>query len=79
MAEQRREVKGKGQRKRYSHLNVEFQRIARRNKKTSKEQCIEIDENNRMGKTGNLFKKIKDIKGIVHARMPTIKDKNART
>ena len=53
-----------------------MKRIARRNKKTSKEQCIEIEENNRMGKTGNLFKKIKDIKGIVHARMDMKKDRN---
>ena len=66
----RREVKSKGEKERYTHLNAEFQRIARRDKKTFlREQCREIEENNRMGKTRDLFKKIRDIKGIVHAKM----------
>ena len=76
-AEQRREVKGKGQRKRYSHLNVEFQRIARRDKKAFlNEQCKEIEKNNRMGKTSDLFKKIGDLKETFHGRIGTIKDRN---
>ena len=77
IAEKRREVKGKGEKKRYTHLNAEFQRIARRDKKAFlRDQCKEIEENNRMGKTRDLFKKISDIKGIFHSRMGTIKDRN---
>ena len=73
----RREVKGKGEKERYKHLNVEFQRIARRNKKAFlSDQCKEIEENNRMGKTRGLFKKIRDSKGIFHAKMGSIKDRN---
>ena len=75
----RREVKGKGEKERYTHLNTEFQRIARRDKKAFlSDQCKEIEENNRMGKTGDLFKKIRDTKGIFHAKMGTIKDRNGR-
>ena len=77
IAEKRREVKGKGEKERYTHLNVEFQRIARRDKKAFlSDQCKEIEENNRMGKTGDLFKKIRDIKGTFHAKMGTIKHRN---
>ena len=77
IAEKRREVKGKGGKERYTHLNAEFQRIARRNKKAFlSDQCEEIEENNRMGKTRDLFKKIKDTKGTFHAKMGTIKDRN---
>ena len=73
----RREVKSKGEKQRYKHLNAEFQRIARRDKKAFfSNQCNEIEENNRMGKTRNLFKKIKDTKGIFHAKMGSIKDRN---
>ena len=73
----RREVKGKGEKERYTHLNAEFQWIARRGKKAFlNDQCKEIEENNRMGKTGDLFKKTRDIKGIFHAKMGTIKDRN---
>ena len=73
----RREAKGKGEKERYTHLNAEFQRIARRGKKAFlNDQCKEIEENNRMGKTGDLFKKTRDIKGIFHAKMGTIKDRN---
>ena len=73
----RREVKSKGQKERYSHLNAEFQKIARREKKALlSNQCKEIEENNRMGKANDLFKKIGDIKGTFHARMGTIKDRN---
>ena len=76
LAEKRREVKGKGEKERYTHLNAEFQRIARRDKKSFLSgQCKEIDENNRMGKTRNLFKKIRDTKGIFQAKMGTIKDR----
>ena len=72
-----REVKGKGEKKRYNHLNAEFQRRARRDKKAFlSDQCKEIEENNRMGKTRNLFKKIRDTKGTFHAKMGTIKDRN---
>ena len=68
VAEKRREVKGKGEKERYTHLNAEFQRIERRDKKAFlSEQCKEIEENNRMGKTRDLFKKIRDTKGIFHA------------
>ena len=72
----RREV-NKGKKKRYTHLNAEFQRIARRDKKAFfNDQCKEIEENNRMGKTRELFKKIRDIKGTFHAKMGLIKDRN---
>ena len=78
IAEKRREVKSKGEKERYSHLNVEFQRIARRDKKAFlSDQCKEIEENNRMGKTRDLFKKIRDIKGTFHKNMGSIKDRNA--
>ena len=74
IAEKRREVKGKGEKERYAHLNAEFQKIARRDKKAFlSDQC---KENNRMGKTRNLFKKIRDTKGTFHAKMGTIKDRN---
>ena len=77
MAEKRREAKGKGEKERYTHLNAEFQRIARKDKKTFlSDQCKEIEENNRMGKTRDLFKKIQDTKGTFHAKMGTIKDRN---
>ena len=76
IADKRREVKGKGEKERYTHLNAEFQRIARRDKKAFlSDQCKEIEENNRMGKTRDLFKKIRDIKGRFHAKMDTIKDR----
>ena len=76
-AVKRREAKGKGEKERYTHLNVDFQRIARRGKKAfPSDQCKEIEENNRMGKTRDLFKKIRGIKGIFHAKMDTIKDRN---
>ena len=75
----RREVKSKGKKERYSHLNAEFQRIARREKKTFlSDQCKEIEENNRIGKTRDLIKKIRDTKGTFHAKMGSIKDRNAR-
>ena len=77
IAEKRREVKGKGEKERYTHLNAEFQRIARRDKKDFLgNQCKEIEENNRMGKTRDLFNKIRDTKGTFHAKMGTIKDRN---
>ena len=77
IAEKRKEVKGKGERERYTYLNAQFQRIERRDKKTFlSEQCKEIEENNRMGQTRDLFKKIGDIKGVFHAKMDTIKDRN---
>ena len=77
IAEKRREVKGKGEKERYTHLNAEFQRIARKDKKALlSDQCKEIEENNRMGKTRDLFKKIRDTRGIFHAKMGTIKDRN---
>ena len=77
IAEKKREVKGKGEKERYTHLNTESQRIARRDKKAFlREQCKEIKENNRMGKTRDLFKKIRDTKGTFHAKMGTIKDRN---
>ena len=75
IAVKRREVKSKGEKKRHKHLNAEFQRIARRDKKAF-HQCKEIEENNRMGKTRDLFKKIRDTKGIFHAKMGSIKDRN---
>ena len=74
----RREAKGKGEKERYTHLNAQLQRIARRNKKDFlSDQCKEIEENNRMGKTRDLFKKIRDTKGTFHAKMGTIKDRNS--
>ena len=77
IAVKRREVKRKGEKVRYKHLNAEFQRIARRDKKAFfSNQCKEIEENNKMGKTIDLFKKIRDTKGIFHAKMGTIKDRN---
>ena len=73
----RREVKSKGEKERYKPLNAEFQRIARRDKKAFfSDQCKGIEENNRMGKTKDLFKKIKDTKGTFHAKMDSIKDRN---
>ena len=79
IAVKRREVKSKGEKERYTHLNAEFQRIARRDKKAFlSDQCKEIEENNRVGKTRNLFKKIRDTKGTCHAKMGSIKDKNGR-
>ena len=76
IAEKKREAKSKGEKKRYTHLNAEFQRIARRDKKAFlRDQCKEIEENNRIGKTRNLFKKISDTKGTFHAKMATIKDR----
>ena len=73
----RRECKSKGEKERYTHLNAEFQRIARRDKKTFlSDQCKEIEENNRMGKSRDLFKKIRDTKGTFHAKMGSIKDRN---
>ena len=77
IAVKRREPKSKGEKERYKHLNAEFQRIAKRDKKAVfSDQCKEIEENNRMGKTRDLFKKIKDTKGIFHATMGSIKDRN---
>ena len=77
IAVKRREVKSKGEKERYKHLNAEFQRIARRDKKAFfSHQCKEIEENNRMGKTRDLFKKITDTKGTFHAKMGSIKDRN---
>ena len=77
IAVKRREAKGKGEKERYIHLNAEFQRIARRDKKAFlRDQCKEIEENNRMGKTRDLLKKIRDTKGTFHAKMGTIKNKN---
>jgi len=78
IAVKRREPKSKGEKERYKHLNAEFQRIARRDKKAFlSDKCKEIEENNRMGKTRDLFKKIRDIKGIFHAKMCSIKDRNS--
>ena len=77
IAVKRREVKSKGEKERYTHLNAEFQRIARRDKKAFfSDQCKEIEENNRMGKTRDLFKKIRDTKGTFPAKMGSIKDRN---
>ena len=77
IAVKRREVKGKGEKERYIHLNAESQRIARRDKKAFlSDHCKEIEENNRMGKTTEHFKKIGDTKGIFHAKMGTMKDRN---
>ena len=76
-AEKRREAKGKGEKERYTDLNAEFQRIARRDKKAFLgDRCKEIEENIRMGKTRDLFKKIRDTKGTLHAKMGSIKDRN---
>ena len=75
IAEKRTEAKGKGEKERYTHLNAEFQRIPRRDKEAFfSDQCKEIEENNRMGKTRDLFKKIRDTKGTFHAKMDTVKD-----
>ena len=77
IAEKRREAKGKGEKDRYTHLNAEFQRIARRDKKAFlSDQCREREENNRMGKTRDLINKIRDTKGTFHAKMGTIKDRS---
>ena len=77
IAKKTRDVKGKGEKERYTHLNAEFQRIARRDKKAFlSNQCKEIEENNRMGKTRNLFKKIRDTKGTFLVELGTIKDRN---
>ena len=77
IAVKRREVKSKGEKERYTHVNAEFQRTARRDKKAVLiDQCKEIEENNRMGKTRDLFKKIRDTKGTFHAKMGTIKSRN---
>ena len=77
ITEKRREVKGKGEKERYTHLNAELQRIARRDKIAFlSDQCKEIEENNRMEKTRDLFKKIRDTKGTFHAKMGTIRDRN---
>ena len=77
ITEKRREVKSKGEKERYKHLNAEFQTIARRNKKVFlSKQCKEIEEKNRMRKTRDIFKKIRDIKRTFHAKMGTIKDRN---
>ena len=77
IAVKRREAKSKGEKERYKHLNTEFQRIARRDKKAFfSNQCKEIEENNRMGKTRDLFKKIRNIKGTFHAKMGSIKERN---
>ena len=77
MALKRREGKTKGEKERYTHLNAQFQRIARRDKKAFlSDQCKEIEENNKMGKSGDLFKKSRDTKGTFHAKMGSIKDRN---
>ena len=77
IALKRRESKSKGKKERYTHLNAEFQRIARRDKKAFlSDQCKEIEANNKMGKTRDLFKKIRDTRGTFHAKMGTIKDRN---
>ena len=77
IAQKRREAKGKGEKERYTHLNAGFQRIVRRDKKAFlRDQCKEIEENNRMGKTRDLFKKIRDTRGTFHAGMGSIKDRN---
>ena len=79
IAVKKKEVKSKGEKERYKHLNAEFQRIARRDKKAFlSDQCKEIEENNRMGKTRDLFKKIRDTKGTFHAKIGSIKGRNGR-
>ena len=78
IAVKRRDAKGKGEKERYTHLNAEFQRIARRDKKAFlSDQCKETEENNRMGKTRDLFKKIRDTEGTFHVKMGTIKDRDS--
>ena len=78
MAEKRREAKGKREKERNTHLNTDFQRIARRDKKAFlSDQCKEIEDNNRMGKTRDLFKKIRDTKGTLHAKMGSIEGRNS--
>ena len=80
VAEKRREANGKGEKERQTHLNAEFQIIAQRDKKALlSDQCKEIEENNRMGKARGLFKKIRDTKGTLHAKMSTTKDRNGWT
>ena len=80
IAVKRREAKSKGEKERYKHLNAEFQRIARRDKKAFfSNQCKQIEENNRMGKIRDLFKKIRDTKGTFHAKMGSIRDRNGMT
>ena len=75
----KKKVKGNGEKERYTHLNADFQRITRRDMKASlNDQCKEIEENNRMGKTRDLFKKIRDTQGTFHAKMCTIKDRNGK-
>ena len=76
IAEKRREAKGNGEKKRHTHLNAEFQRVARRDKKAFSDQCKDIEENNRLGKTRDCFKETRDTKGTFHAKMGTIKDRN---
>ena len=77
IAEKRREVKAKGRKEKYKHLNAKFQRIARKDEKVFlSDQCKEMEENNRLGKTRDLFKKVRDIKGTRHAKMGSIKDRN---
>ena len=77
IAKKRREMKGKGEKQRYTHVNADFQRITRRDKKAFlSERCKETEGNNKMGKTRDLFKKIRDIKGMFHTKMGTIKDRN---
>ena len=77
IVEEGREAKGKGEKKRYTHLNADFQRIERRDKKAFlSDQCKEIEESNRLGKTRDFFKKIRDTKGTLHAKMGSIKDRN---
>ena len=77
IAEERREAKGKGEKERYTHLNAKFQRVARRDKKDFlSDQCKEIEENNRIGKTRDLFKEISDTKGTFHAKMGSVKERN---
>ena len=79
IAVKRKDAKSKGEKERYTHLNAEFQRIARRDEKDFlSDQCKEIEENNRTGKTRDLFKKIRDTKGTFHAKMGSIKDRNGR-
>ena len=78
IVEERREVKSKGERERYTQLNVTFQRIARRDKKVFNEQCKEVEENNRLEKTREHFKKTGEIKGTLHARLGTIKGRNSK-
>ena len=76
IAVKRREAKSQGEKERYKHLSAEFQRIARRDKKAISDQCKEIEENNRMGKMRDLFKKIRDTKGAFHAKLGSMKDRN---